>query len=231
MDERENPVVFSHGGARRGASYSDNREDDVREILAERLGKSRTTINSYMNHGRHLNDQALHALIEAGVGKDYFEKVQSNKRIWVKNFESEKTAQDDIIMMISAKMLDWHEEYCDTGKIETDFGAAEEVDEAENPDEVRQPVESGNRNGQRPEIFRPRNSQQTVAMPAPSNEEAIKAEIQTHIEAMTILVNAEQMNVEQAIQIIGDEVVRLAKTRQMLIDIRDRGEDQQGEAA
>ena len=231
MDARENPVVFSHGGTRRGTGYSNNREDDIREIMAERLGKSRTTINTYINHGRHLNDQAFDALIEARAGKDYFEKAQTNKRNWVKNFESENTDQEDIITMISGKMLDWHEEHCDTGKIETDFGCEEESGELENPDEVRAVVRTRTANGQGPVIFRSRTSSENTEIPAPQTEDGVKTEYRAIVEAVTNLLNQEPLNVDQAIQVTGDEVVRLAKTRQMLIDIRDRGENQQGEAA
>ena len=230
-DARENPVVFSHGGTRRGTGYSNNREDDIREIMAERLGKSRTTINTYINHGRHLNDQAFDALIEAGAGKEYFEKAQSNKRIWVKNFESENTDQEDVITTISGKMLDWHREFCDTGKIETDFGSVEEIDELENPDEVRSMVRTRTANGQGPVIFRSRTSSENTEIPAPQTEDGVKTEFRAHVEAITNLLNQEPLNVNQAIQVTGDEIVRLAKIRQILIDIRDRGEDQQGEAA
>ena len=231
MDARENPVVFSHGGTRRGTGFSNNREDDIREIMAERLGKSRTTINTYINHGRHLNDQTFDALIETGAGKDYFEKAQINKRIWVKNLESENTDREDITRMISEKMLDWRREFSDTGKIETDFGAVEETDELENPDEVRPPVSPRSTNDHRPVIFRSRTSSENAEIPAFPTTDVVKTEYRAHVEAVTNLLNQEPLNVDQAIRVTGDEIVRLAKTKQMLIDIRDRGEDQQGEAA
>ena len=59
MAAAENPVVFSHGGARKGVNYIDNREENIRELLAERLGKSKTTINKYLSHGEYLIDYSL----------------------------------------------------------------------------------------------------------------------------------------------------------------------------
>ena len=53
MDEMENPVVYSHGGLRRGANFTNNKEDDLRDVLSERLGKNRSTIKDYLNFGRY----------------------------------------------------------------------------------------------------------------------------------------------------------------------------------
>jgi len=69
LEKCENPIVHSHGGARRGTAFSGNREDDVRAILAERLGKSRSTFNQYLAHGRHLSADVLEALVANGIKK------------------------------------------------------------------------------------------------------------------------------------------------------------------
>ena len=44
-----------------------------------------TATNSYFNHGAYLNDEAIKTLIEKKAPKDFFEKVQSKKRIEIKN--------------------------------------------------------------------------------------------------------------------------------------------------
>ena len=46
MDEMENPVVFSHGGSRQGANFTNNKEDDLRQVLSERLGKDRRSASN-----------------------------------------------------------------------------------------------------------------------------------------------------------------------------------------
>ncbi len=89
MDEKDDLVIFSHGGARKGGCFTNNREDDLREILVERLGKSRTTINTYLNQSRYLNNDTFNALITADIGKQFFESCRVNKRLLIKNMESD----------------------------------------------------------------------------------------------------------------------------------------------
>ena len=80
MTSADHPVVFSHGGSRRGPSYKENGENDVRKLLANRLGKSVTTISKYLNHGEYLNNETIEALITAGIDKGFFETFQPFKR-------------------------------------------------------------------------------------------------------------------------------------------------------
>ena len=77
--------VYGWGGKRFGEGFVNNSEDDIRHLLSLRLGKDRDTINSYFNHGAYLNDEAIKTLIEKKAPKDFFEKVQSKKRIEIKN--------------------------------------------------------------------------------------------------------------------------------------------------
>ena len=121
MNEMENPIVFSHGGSRRGTSFTNNREDDIREILSERLGKDRNTINTYLNFGRFLTNEAMDTLIAQNTGRAFFEKAQVNKRIWIKNLESDGLDEESITNQISLKMLEWLEEYQEYGRYKTRF--------------------------------------------------------------------------------------------------------------
>jgi hypothetical protein len=127
----ENPVVFSHGGARRGPAYADNREDNIRSLLAERLAKSITTINKYLNHGEYLNEETMGEILTSGEGKKLFEAAQRNKRILIKNMKSDEKSDDEIAAEISKQMIFWLKEYQSTGEIKTDFGVEEEP---ESPD-------------------------------------------------------------------------------------------------
>jgi len=81
-DKMKNPIVFSHGGARQGTNFTDNKEDDLRQVLSERLGKERSTINDYMAFGRHLSDDALDI-------HSHHKKADSNKKVdlMLKEFE------------------------------------------------------------------------------------------------------------------------------------------------
>jgi hypothetical protein len=132
LNEKENPIVFSHGGARRGGSFTNNREDDVREILAERLGKNRSTINKYLNHSEYLHEETMGEILASGEGKKFFEEAQRNKRILIKNMKSDEKSEEKIAAETSKQMLSWLEEYQSTGEIKTDFGVEEEP---ESPDD------------------------------------------------------------------------------------------------
>ncbi len=128
----ENPVVFSHGGARRGSAYADNREDNIRALLAERLGKNRSTINKYLNHSEYLHEETMGEILASGEGKKFFEEAQRNKRILIKNMKSDEKSEEEIAAETSKQMLSWLEEYQSTGEIKTDFGVEEEP---ESPDD------------------------------------------------------------------------------------------------
>ena len=136
MASAENPVVFSHGGARRGVNYTDNREENIRELLAERLGKSKTTINKYLSHGEYLIDYSLNTLIESNEGKAFFEEAQKNKRILIKDILSEGKSEEIIAETVSQNMLSWLEEFHETGKIGTILTPTtdDQDDENQNPE-------------------------------------------------------------------------------------------------
>jgi hypothetical protein len=68
----ENLMVFSHGGARRGDSYTNSPTNNARLVLTDRLGKSVTTINKYLQHGKYLSEETLQTLISAGVKQQAF---------------------------------------------------------------------------------------------------------------------------------------------------------------
>jgi hypothetical protein len=128
----ESPVVFSHSGARRGSTYADNREDNIRALLAERLGKSITTINKYLNHGEYLSEKTMGEILASDEGKKFFEEAQRNKRILIKNMKSDEKPEQAITAQISKQVISWLKEYQSTGEIKTDFGVEEEP---ESPDD------------------------------------------------------------------------------------------------
>jgi hypothetical protein len=111
MASTTEPVVFSHGGQRRGPSYTENGENDVRKLLANRLGKSVTTISKYLNHGEHLNNEAIEALIIAGIDKGFFEAFQPYKRKIIADLKSAQTNEIELTSVVSEAVLVVLQEY------------------------------------------------------------------------------------------------------------------------
>ena len=117
----ENPIVYSHGGARRGHNYSDDSpENNIRILLSERLGKDIKKINSLINYGDKLNDATLNQLAENKTSRRFFEAAQKNKREKIKRLQDDGVQDDDLINIISQDVLSWHEEFISNdGIIET----------------------------------------------------------------------------------------------------------------
>lgn len=230
MDEIENPVVFSHGGSRQGANFTNNKEDDLRQVLSERLGKDRSTINDYLNFGRHLSDDALETLVTANTGKAFFEKVRVNKRILIKNLESDGLASGDITTEVSIKMIEWLGEYQQTGEIRSDLNEPEPPEEVEDQGSETT-VDVSVARSEEIETFNHRSPPADSEVPELPNDQNVKATIQVIIEALSGLVDQSPLDYDQGIEIVDNQFGQLAMVRQMLIDIRDRAENDKNKEA
>ena len=116
LSTMENPKFYSHGGNRKGIHYDPtNREDNIRVLLAERFGKSKSTIDKYINYGEYLDDVILDSIIQSNVAKNYFEDAASNKRRLIKNLKSEEKDENFISKNVSEYMAFWLEEWCESG--------------------------------------------------------------------------------------------------------------------
>ncbi len=114
----ENPIMYSHGGKRKGINYCpDNKEENIRILMAERLGKSDSTVNKYLNYGENLDESILDTLVQSKEGKKFFEAVASNKRCFIKNLKCEGKDEAVITEEVSLKMAAWLEEFHEKGKI------------------------------------------------------------------------------------------------------------------
>jgi hypothetical protein len=121
--------VYGHGGDRRGASYQQQSTlDNVISVIAERLGKSTTTINMLRNFGEHLDEPTLERLVQERVTKDFFEEATVNKRTLLKYLMHEGKTDQEITAMISARMVQWLEEYQRNGEIERVFPQTQSQD-------------------------------------------------------------------------------------------------------
>jgi hypothetical protein len=109
-ENAENPVIFSHGGARRGDEYTNCRENDIRLLLEDRLGKKPKTINKYLNHGQFISDEAIQNLIDARVKKGFFEAIQKDKQRIIDELTFDQKSNDEIVNAVSNRVLSWLEE-------------------------------------------------------------------------------------------------------------------------
>lgn len=123
METGENLICFHHGGRRRGDGFINNTEENVRLILAIRLGKSPKTISKYLNHSENLNDAAIELLMTSATGqivkpnKEFFETAQSNKNKMVVELKSEGKPDNEITEAMSGYVLQMFDEYKKTGNI------------------------------------------------------------------------------------------------------------------
>lgn len=108
---REDLVVFCHGGDRRGPEFKDHRESSIKFILARRLGLSTTTINKRLQHGEHLDDEALEILIDAGAPKRFFEIFQQPKQAQIISLTAAGNNKEAITKTISAMVVEWWNEF------------------------------------------------------------------------------------------------------------------------
>jgi hypothetical protein len=113
-ESSSDPIIYSHGGARRGEPFNGNQRDDVRNLLAERLGKSRTTINKYLQHGKHIDVATMQVLVDAEVGKDFFEGIQGKKHGLIAALTAEQTDTAAIISAVSDSVINCLIEYQQT---------------------------------------------------------------------------------------------------------------------
>ncbi len=141
----ETPIIYSHGGVRKGAAFPENREENIRLVLAERLGKSVITISKYLNHAEYLSDEAMSALIQAGADKEFFEKAQIAKRKILKGLKSSGASEEEIESQTSEDMIRIHK---DPSEIENlDDPQSQAGDEtggemAANPPQIEQDAEA-----------------------------------------------------------------------------------------
>jgi hypothetical protein len=117
LESEEDLVSFRHGGDRRGSDFiSNNRGQNVREVLADRLELSLSSINQMIVHGQFLDEETFNFFAVQGVSKTFFEKAQANKRWKINNLRSQEISDEEITRQISEKMMGWFEEYAKNNK-------------------------------------------------------------------------------------------------------------------
>jgi hypothetical protein len=218
MDEMENPIVFSHGGARRGENFNNNKEDDLRQVLSKRLGKSRGKINDYLHFSRYLTDEAIDTLVTQNTGRAFFEKARINKRILIKNMKSDEVEEREITSTVSNKMLEWLDEYSRTGKVISDYAENDDPEGDEQSISELPLVVGGSPEN---ETFHHQTIVDTSDSLRPPTEEDVKVEIQAIILSLTAIMEQSPIEIDDGINTLNDQITKLAMIPQMLMDIRN----------
>ena len=214
-ESADDPVVFSHGGNRRSADFAGKRENNIRSVLSERLGKSQTTINKYLQHGEYVSDDAFNELIDANASKGFFEATQKEKQRYASELISQQTASDEIIRLVSAKTLDWLQ----TGQtpIETEILPPERAIEPQAP--ATQPAPSrieSHPPSRQPCEFRTPEAPEPVTDDSASTEDDIRSQIRRIGSELITVADNDEASDEQQITILRDQIARLAAILQHL---------------
>ena len=215
-ESADDPVVFSHGGNRRGADFGGKRENNIRSLLSERLGKSQTTINKYLQHGEYVSDDAFSELIDSNAPKGFFEATQKEKHRYASELTSQQTASDEIIRLVSAKTLDWLQ----TGQtpIETVILPPERAIEPQAP--ATQPAPSrieSNPQSRQPCEFRTPEAPEPRTDDFESTEDDIRSQFRRIGSELMTIANNDEASDEQQITILRDQIARLASILQHLV--------------
>lgn len=96
---------LDHGGRRRGEGFVANPEDDVRHVIALRLGKEKDTVNTYLRHLEYLSEDAIQFFISRGAKKRFFEKAQKQKRIHLRTYVADSTPDEEIMQNVSSLLM------------------------------------------------------------------------------------------------------------------------------
>jgi len=110
---KEGLKPLGHGGNRRGAQWTGNREVDGKEVLSLRLHKDRDTVNTYLRYGKWLTDETFEALIEGEADRSFFEIIQPGKTRVVKTLKGKRQQGSEIAGAVSSLVLKWFGEYDD----------------------------------------------------------------------------------------------------------------------
>jgi len=111
VNSDKNLILFFHGGRRHGKDFSEQRDNNVRQILATRLGYDRDTVNTHLLYGRYITGAAFDTLINLRVKKIVFEKFQTKKTKLEARLEKERLPVSEIALKISAELLVFVGEY------------------------------------------------------------------------------------------------------------------------
>ena len=211
IDEKENPIVFSHGGARRGENFTNDRENDLREILAERLGKKRTTINQYLNLGRNLNFDVLNTMAESDTGKAFFEAVQFKKRNLINKLEDDGITKEAITEPVSSKMIEWHDKYRQPVRISKN----EPAQPVAPPSDNQTQQDNAGQQTQKTEEFKHWGGNVSASQEKISSEDDVCLQLKAIASTLAGAAENKDLTIQQRIEVASAQIIELSKLLQI----------------
>lgn len=109
----ENYAHFGQGGGRLTKEFHDNKQSDIRLVLASRFGRSISTISSYLSATEYLNQEVKDQLFAGKVAKAFFDDIRTEKSDLISNLKFKKVPVTKIIEEVSAATKKWYQEDLD----------------------------------------------------------------------------------------------------------------------
>jgi hypothetical protein len=220
QDTSDDLVLFSHGGDRRGAGFTSSRENNIRAVLAHRLGKSPTTINKYLQHGDNLNDAANEALVDAGTPKLFFEAFQVKKQLEVATLKADQKDEIAIESDISNQVSTWLNEFQQP--------VPSKATPPESPQSSQEGVSPGIIQPTPSENLRPTSKRRipqddtgineaAASDLAPTNQEGVAGELKRIGEALIEIANDQQRPTPQQVELIIKLILKLSTLLKHLV--------------
>jgi hypothetical protein len=227
-ESTENPVIFSHGGDRRGDSYPNCPENNIRHMLKDRLGKELKTINKYLNHGEFICDEAMQDLINARVKKGFFEAIQRDKQGLIDELKAEQKSPDEIVKAVSDRVISWFEEFQTGGPAEI---VIPQTDQEETPANEIQPQQ----NVAPPPSVKPIEHKHwpgnpSAALEKQPTEDEIIQEFKNIGHSLIETAENQKLTTSERIELFFDQIIRQSKLIQdlkhLLTQQNDNSEEQ-----
>ena len=224
----DSPVVFSHGGARRGDRYTNCHENNIRLVLEDRLGKKPKTINKYLNHGKFICDEAMQDLINARVKKGFFEAIQKDKQRLIDELTSEQKSHDEIVNAVSDRVLSWLEETQTSDPVEI---VITQTDQDESPaDEIQPQQDVVQQPAARPIEHRHWSGNPSAALEKQLTEDEICQEFVAIGQLLIETAENKALTIQERIQIFSPKVIRqprlIQHLKRLLLRQNINGEEQ-----
>jgi len=207
-------VLFSHGGDRRGVSFTSSQENNIRVILAIRLGKSQTTINKYLQHGDSLNDAVMGALVDAAAPKLFFEAFQVKKQVEVAALQAEQKNETAIESDISNQVSTWLNEFQRPDPPNVPPQESPQPPQADHSSDAAQSVPSEDHRST-PTQRIPQVGSGTDGIPAidpaPANPEGVATELKRIGEALIEIAGHQQLTFPKQVETIRKLILELTR--------------------
>lgn len=213
-ESAENPVIFSHGGARRGDDYSKCPENNIRLLLGDRLGKKPKTINKYLNHGQFIGDEAFQNLIDVRVNKGFFEAIQKDKQRLIDELTFEQKSHDEIVNVVSDRVLSWLKKGQTTESIEI---VSTQIDQHEPPAAEVQPQQNvGPSPSVKPIKHKHWSGNPTAALEKQPTEDEIWQEFIAVGRLLIEIAENKEIATQERMQSLSDQIFRQSRLIQQL---------------